>query len=378
MKELESLTALKQAGGEESIQQRFEAWRDPSKPAMGWICTYVPEEILYAAGAAPVRVMGDGASGKCATAYLYVTTCSFALACLELGLEGKYDFLRGLVAVNACDPVRRLFDVWPLYIKTPFTHLLCLPRKLSENAHELFYREVVKFKHALESFLSREISEVSLKSAIQLYNRSRTLLRRLYELRKEAQPRVSGSECLEVLRASMVMPRERFNEHLERFFQEAAQRGPQPPGKARLLLCGSLLDSLTFVRTIEELGGTVIADELCTGSRYFWDLVEEGADPLASLARRYLTHSPCARMRPIEHRFDHIANLVREYRVDGAISQSLKFCDIYGHSKPRLREELNRLGVPVLELDLEYDLSGLGQLRTRVQSFIEMLERKSA
>lgn len=378
MNDLESLTALKHAGGSEPIRKRFEAWHDPSKPALGWICTYVPEELIYAAGAAPVRVMGDGASGKSATAYLYVTTCSFALACLELGLEGEYDFLQGLITVNACDPVRRLFDVWQLYMKTPFTHLLSLPRKLSANSQEFFYQEVVKFKRALEDFLGREISEASLKSAIQLYNRSRTLLRRLYELRGETRPRVSSSECLEILRASMVMPRERFNDSLDRFLQEAFQRDPHPPAKARLLLCGSLLDSLTFVRTIEELGGTVVADELCTGSRYFWDLVEEGADPLASLAKRYLTHSPCARMRPIEHRFDHIAHLVREYQVDGAISQSLKFCDIYGHSKPRLREELGRWGIPVLEIDLEYDLSGLGQIRTRIQSFIEMLERKRA
>lgn len=215
-----------------------------------------------------------------------------------------------------------------------------------------------------------------MKEAIRLYNRSRTLLKELYGLKKGGPPRVSDAECLEILRASMVMPRERFNDHLEGFLREAASRTPDPRRRPRLLLCGSLLDNLTFVRMIEELGGSVVADELCTGSRYFWDLVEEGEDPLASLARRYLSHSPCARMRPIEHRFNHIAQLVQEYQVEGAISQSLKFCDIYGHSKPRLREELNRLGIPVLEIDLEYDLSGLGQIRTRIQSFIEMLEGK--
>lgn len=373
---LEEMTLLKQAGGLEPIKKRFEAWYDPSKPAFGWICTYVPEEIIHAAGAIPVRVMGNGVSSKNATAYLYVNTCSFALACLELGLEGGYNFLQGLVAVNSCDPVRRLFDVWQLYVETPFTYLLSLPRKLSVNAHEFFYQEVVKFKRALEDFFHQEISNESLKEAILVYNQGRVLLRKLYELRRGIQPIVAGSECLEILRASMVMPREKFNYHLERFINDLSQRTPQTNVKPRLLICGSLLDSLAFVRMIEELGGVVVADELCTGSRYFWDLVEEGPDPLASLAKRYLTHSPCARMRPIEHRFNHIANLVKDYRVDGAISQSLKFCDIYGHSMPRLREELDKFGIPVLELDLEYDLSGLGQLRTRIQSFIEMLERK--
>jgi benzoyl-CoA reductase/2-hydroxyglutaryl-CoA dehydratase subunit BcrC/BadD/HgdB len=122
------------------------------------------------------------------------------------------------------------------------------------------------------------------------------------------------------------------------------------------------------------MGGVIVADELCTGSRYFWDLVAEDSNPLINLADRYLSHSPCARMRPLNHRFDHITNLVQECKIDGAISQSLKFCDIYAHSKPRLEEQLTELGIPVLDLDLEYDLSGMGQLRTRVQSFLEMIE----
>lgn len=368
------IDVLKEVGETGTLKERVDKFNFQNQEAFGWICTYVPEEIVHAAGLLPIRVTGHGASGKSATAYLHATTCSFVLGCLDQGLAGEYDFLQGLVAVNSCDPVRRLFDVWQIYLKTPFTYILSIPRKLSPNAHDFFRKEVIKFKSALDDFLGRSISADALSESVHVYNRSRTLLRRLYEQRDAPQPRISASETLKIIKAGMVMPRDSFNDLLEKALEEISSRPPLPKARARFLVCGSLVDDPAFFEMIEGLGGVVVADELCTGSRYFWDRVSEEGDPVTGLADRYLSHTPCARMRPSSHRFDHIRQMAQEHQVDGAISQSLKFCDIYGHSKPRVEEELRGLGIPVLDLDLEYDLSGIGQLRTRVQSFLEMIE----
>ena len=372
----QSIDVLKESGEIGILQERVDKFNTQEKEVFGWVCTYVPEEIIHAAGLLPIRVTGEGASGKRANAYLHVTTCSFVLGCLDQGINGEYDFLQGFVAVNSCDPVRRLFDVWQIYLNTPFTHILSVPRKLSDNAYDFFRKEVTKFRSALENFLGVRISDDSLSKSIRIYNKSRSLLKRLYEAKNAQQPSVSASETLKIIRASMVMPRDRFNDLLEKTLDETSARPPISGGKTRLLLCGSLVDDPAFFQMIEDLGGVVVADELCTGSRYFRDPVAEDADPLTSLADRYLAHAPCARMRPSNHRFDHIRNLAQEYEVEGAISQSLKFCDIYGHSKPRLEEELRELDIPVLDIDLEYDLSGIGQLKTRVQSFLEMIAKE--
>lgn len=369
-----NIEILKELGGTGAIKERVMRFNTQGRAVFGWVCTYVPEEIIYAAGLLPIRITGDGSAGKNATAYLYVNTCPFALGCLEQGIGGKYDFLEGFVAANSCDPIRRLFDVWQIYLTTPFNYIIGVPRKLSANAYDFFRKEVVKFKDRLADFLGASISEDSLRGAIHIYNKSRALLRNLYQMRRVKQPLISASETLQIIRASMVMPRDHFNYFLEKVLAEISQRPALSEARARLLLCGSLVDNPLFLEMIEDLGGLIVADELCTGSRYFWDLVAEDSNPLISLADRYLSHSPCARMRPLNHRFDHISNLVQEYKIEGAISQSLKFCDIYGHSKPRLEEKLAELGIPVLDLDLEYDLSGIGQLRTRVQSFLEMIE----
>lgn len=117
----------------------------------------------------------------------------------------------------------------------------------------------------------------------------------------------------------------------------------------------------------------MVVDELCMGTRYFWDLVDTTVSPLEGLARRYLSLL-CARMRPSEKRFYRIMELVKEFNVDGIIFESIKFCDLYGHEKPLMKKKLEKEGIPVLDIDIEHGGEALGQIRTRIQAFIEMLE----
>ena len=164
---------------------------------------------------------------------------------------------------------------------------------------------------------------------------------------------------------------------MERLLPELKNRAPLPKARARLLISGSLLDQTDFIQAIENLGVWVVTDELCTGTRYFWHLVNNHLEPLDALARRYLDRPPCARMRPYTRRVKHILELVKDFGVDGVIYEIIKFCELYGHDKPMVREDLERENIPVLELDLEYGAGGsaLGQVKTRVEAFLEMLER---
>lgn len=355
------------------------AWKESGGRVVGWACTYVPEEIIYAAGALPVRVVADSKELEMgdANAYLYTTSCSYTRSCLQLALEDKFDFLDGIVGAASCDGMRRLMDMWRNYISTPFNHTIAVPRKWTPWAYDLFLTELRSFKDKLGAFLGAAISDEALSEAIRVYNRGRELLAALYELRKRQEPPITGAEVLEVLNAGYQMPRPRFNELLERLLAELQATGRKVDGRFRLMVTGSILNNAGFLAGIEELGGLVVTDELCTGTRYWADPVAESGPPLEALSRRYLDKFPCPRMQPMHRRMDRVTELAREYRVDGVISQVIRHCAPHAWDLPFLRERLEQMGIPVLELDKEYGVGGTGQVRTRVQAFLEILEGRA-
>lgn len=346
----------------------------------GWLCTYVPEEIIHAAGILPIRIMGytketDLDEG---TAYMYANNCSFSRSCLQLGLQGGYDFLDGVVGGSTCDGARRLFDLWRHYIGTPFHHVITVPRKYTEKAHELYFYEVEQFTLHLEEFIGFKISDEALLSSINLYNETRELLKQLYDFRKIDNPPITGAETMDVLNASFRMPKEVFNEWLKGLLDEIKISGNAHKHRARLMLVGSVLANTDFIKSIEDQGGLVVADELCTSTRYWTDpVIVDGKRTLReAVARRYLNNFPCARMFPSDERFNRIVQFTQDYRVDGVVSEVVRYCVPYCHDLPLLTKKLKDRGIPILALDVEFGTSGSGQIATRVQAFLEMIEAR--
>jgi len=350
------------------------------KKVIGWLCTYVPEEVIHAAGALPIRITGYNQEMELedGTAYLYINNCSFSKSCLQLGLRKEYDFLDGVVGGSTCDGARRLFDLWRYYLKPPFFQVLTVPRKNHERAQELYYHQVAAFKDHLSEYLGVKITDQALLNSVQVYNESRALLQELYDLRKLDQPLITGQETMQVLNASFRMPKEQFNKDLRELIADLKQSNRGFPAKARLMLIGSVMTNPEFIRSIEELGVIVVTDELCTSTRYWSDpVILEGAPgPLQAISRRYLNNFPCARMYPSTERFDRIVKLAKEARVDGIISENIRYCVPYAHDIPLLSERLKEENLPLLTLDVEYGTSGSGQIRTRVQAFLEMVEAR--
>lgn len=350
------------------------------KKVFGWLCTYVPEEVLHAADILPVRITGYSEEVELeeGNAYLYINNCSFSRSCLQLGLKGGYEFLDGVVGGSTCDGARRLFDLWRHYIGTPFHHVLTVPRKYTQSAHDLYYSQVEQFKQHLEEHLGFCIEDDALMSSIRVYNRSRELLKQLYEFRKLDSPPITGAETMEALDASFRMPKESYNEQLSILIDEIASSKNRHKGRARLMLVGSVMANPEFIKCIENQGGLVVTDELCTSTRYWSDpvVMQENDTPLRAIARRYLNNFPCARMVPSDERFNRIIELARAFKVDGVISQTVRYCVPYAHDLPLLTGKLKNEGIPVLALDVEYGTPGSGQIQTRVQAFLEMIEAR--
>jgi len=174
------------------------------------------------------------------------------------------------------------------------------------------------------------------------------------------------------------MPKELFNEWLRNLLDELDVSDNANKSRARLMLVGSAITNPELIESIEGLGGLIVTDELCTGTRYWSDpvVLDKNSTPVEAISRRYLNNFPCARMFPSDERFNRILDLARDFRVDGVISQIIRYCVPYAHDLPLLTERLKANGIPTLALDVEYGTSGSGQIRTRVQAFLEMLEEK--
>ncbi len=353
--------------------ERAKAWKTKGKRVIGWSCSYTPEELVYAANVLPVMVFGDVESTKLADVYLPVNTCSFSRSCFNAALKGDYRYLDGFVASSSCDNRDKIFDMWRYHVKIPFMHFINTPHMKTEGAHTFFYEEVLRFKAVLEEAFGQEISDRALKDAVQVYNENRRLLRKVYDLRRKEPPLISGVEALEIVLSSMVAPKMEHNRLLSNLLAEVSDRADPPAGGVRLLVSGSVMDNSELLKVVEAVGGSVVADDWCTGSRYFWDLVDSDGDPLRAIARRYLGKIPSSFMFEQEERFKHTIRMAKQFDVEAAIIFVLKFCDTHMFDAPQLMEELKAMGLPVLYLEWEHSLSGLAQLKTRIEAFIEMV-----
>jgi benzoyl-CoA reductase subunit C len=362
-----------------SDNSSIREWKNSGRKIIAFECTYVPEEIIYAAGALPVRLVGDSQLSNYdeANAYMYQNTCSFIRNCLQLVLKDRYNFLDGFVAGSTCDCSRRLADVWEHYGFTPFVYTLGVPRKISHAAYELYEIELHKMLEQLESFTGKPVSTEVLQESIRIFNRKRELLSELYKMTRLDEPPIAGSELITMLNASVSMPPGLFNSMAERLVAQLIKSRRKVEGKFRIMVSGSPLNSPEFMRIIENMGGMVVIDELCTGVRYWWEQVDPDPDPIKAISRRYLHNFACPRMEPSDDRFQRIQKLVRDFRVEAVITQMVPYCAPQTMEQPMVRKLLEEQNIPVLELDMEYGAVNTGQITTRLQAFFEMLRERS-
>ncbi len=349
-----------------------------SKKVLGFLCSYIPEELVHAADILPIRVTGRGHSDSTlADACMSRLNCPFARYLLDSVLSGKLDFLDGTIAYNSCDHVRRMFDNWRFRHEPSFYHFLSIPHRTDELAMNWFNAEIINLKEHLESHFKVNISDEKLTSAIKVYNKTRDLLESIYALRKKEAPPLKGTEVAAIMTAAVSMPKETLNSLLDQLLEEL--EGKEGYGDLpRLMIVGSLVDNPEYIKIIEDLGALVVTDSHCFGSKYFWNKVNENKPPLDALTERYLLQSPCPRMiddnRGHENRLEHVKSLIKDFYVDGVVFERMTMCDLWSGEIYMLQKELKELGVPTLILERDYIISGVGQMKTRSQAFIEVLK----
>ena len=361
------------------VNPQIQSWKKQGGRMVGYFCSAVPEELIAAAGMLPFRMRATGSTGtELSDAYFSSINCSFPRHCFNLALKREFDFLDGVICVNNCDNIRRIYDNWKRQLPNTFLHIMGLPRKTGDPQVEWYREEIDNLKKTLEEHFGVEITDVKLREAIKLHNETRRLLRRLYDLRKKKNPAISGADTLAVTVASTAMPKEQYNRLLTKLLSDLSSSEGISDYRARLLLMGGILDDPAYIKVIEDQGGLVVADSLCFGSRILWaDVDEKTKEPIAALARYYVAERPsCPRtFGDYERRIGLVKEMVRDFKVDGIILERLAFCDHWGFEQATIENDLKEADIPRLIMDREYILSGVGQLRTRVQAFLETLGR---
>jgi len=355
-------------------------WKARGKRVIGYVGPGVPEEMIHAAKMLPLRVSGDNEPVPTdkVDAYLMPNVTTFARSVFQTVLDGKWDFLDGVVSSITNEASRRMDDNWLAYKRRPYMDALYLPLKQTEHAVDMYLADLEDWRNRISEFRGARIVDRDLRRSIEIYNRGRELMQKLYELRKGECPPVTGAETLEVVKAATRLPREQFNELLEQLLDEITRTGRKIKKGKRLMIVGSALENSTWIDTIEDLDAVVVTDELDAGTRYFWGTVDTSLPPMEALARYYISgRPPGARIWPAGKRFEHIFNMAEQYKVDGVISEILRNDAEYGHDKLFLDKEMGQRGIPILELDVEYGESGSGQMRTRVEAFLEMMQNRA-
>jgi benzoyl-CoA reductase subunit C len=360
------------------LQNRHEyarAWKKKTGgKVIGYYEPYMPEEIIYAAGALPVRLLSQHEPDDVTDRQMY-GNCACSRDILNQFIKGHYDYIDGLINAEGCQWMLNAFQTTLNNQPELFNHYVFVPDYVDgKTSKDVMLSELVVFKKAIEKWTGKTVKDGDLDRAIDVYNTNRRLMRQVYELRRADNPVVLGSEAMEMVLASQIMDKAEMNTMLEDVIVKLAKRKPRQDTGVRLMLIGSPTSDVALEELVESVGANVVIDEVCTGSCYFWNEVIPQPDRLMAISLRYLGRPHCAlkdnnwRRRPA-----HIHQLYEDYQAQGVIIAKQIYCHPHGTDNPLIWKILRERNIPFHYFERDTTLS-YEETRLRMEAFINMLK----
>ena len=366
--------------------------REDGKVCVAYTCENVPEPLLNLDRAVSIRLSAPNTGSiDIATYYMTNLLCEPSRALLERAIEGGFNFADCVITPDGCTMMNRCVENMEL-LKTMgkdnpnfFHEYMEIAFKNTEEDLDLAVLQCTN--HVLTPLKKKygiDTSDAAIRRAVEEHNRVCRVIRAISEFRKEEKPRITGYEFHVLCLATYVCPKYLIIDKLEETLEELRTREPDDkPWRARVLVVGSETDDSGFIKLIEEQGAFVCCDRFCFGSypgRVPIELSDD-EDALRQVCRHYIQHCHCPRMMSMDKvygRKKYVADLAKEYHADGVIYNQVKFCDPWAYERTLGSSMLHQdYGFPVLSIDRPYNVSSsVGQLRTRVQAFVESIEIK--
>jgi predicted CoA-substrate-specific enzyme activase len=354
---------------------------------VAYLCTYTPLEVLSAANVSHIRMLHAGnqkevSAGEAITQSIF---CDFTKSSLG-GFQENYPLYAGIDKVYTfytCDCMRKTAEAIDSHFVP--TSIFNMPRLIGNpDSRDYLISEIDGFINDLEKITKEPINRNKIRDNIRLYNKAKALLREISGFRKHPNPPLLSSQFQQIARSYYLLPVEELIPRLEEILLQLRSYSPPKTSRhpIRLMIAGGIIaegdNKLTNLIENTIPGVRVVVEDNCTGySPFARDIVETEEDVLKNIADGYLSQAPCARMKPLSDRVDFSAALVEEYDVDGVIYYFMKFCPCYGIAKNEFVRRFQEMGLLVLEIPGDYSAGDEGQLKTRLEAFIEVLKEKA-
>lgn len=390
MKDLKHLIYFENLLQEAQNELVMKAVED-GKKALGYNCYYIPEVLMNLDGCFSSRLRAPNCT-SCDISSYYMTnrTCPYARSILERAVEGGYNYLSCLFGAESCATIERMqehfFLINPVKHDGFFVTQIDPPMK-GDKTNLDYYKAQLQLKviEPMRDRLGIDVSDEAMRKAIERFNELCRVIAEIGNYRKLDNPPITGYEFHVIQLVSEVCPHELILPYLKETLEEIKTRKPEKkfPYRARVVVVGSEIDDPEFTKLIEMCGAMVVADRYCFGSFPSREEIEirEGESAFDAICRHYLYWNQCARFmdgEKIDQRHNEAKRLCDEFKADGIIYESMKFCEFWSYDKILsnhiFTEEFN---VPCCTIEKEYALGSVGQLRTRFQAFIESLEIKN-
>ncbi len=375
---------------ENSNNELIEEAQNEGRKAIGHVCYQIPEPLLNLPGIFSVRLRAPRTgSTEMGNYYLSPIFCEACRAILERALEGGFRFLDGIIAPEACAMMNRCVE--------NIEHLDCCPKEgfFASYVDVPMKSDDVTLKHyvlqmqehvlkPLSEHYNIDTSDAAIRKAVEEQNKISRLITEIGDFRKEECPRITGYEFAVLCLATYCCPKDKLIEKLTETLEEVKTRVPDKKGtyRCRVAMVGSEIDDPQLIKLAEECGLIVVADRYCFGSLPGRQeiILKDDEDALTQVCRYYMESGQCPRFlntEKVNERHAYVDKIGKEYHVDGLIIEQIKFCDYWGYGRAFMNAVMqNEYGYQTLSIDRPYNVGQSGQLRTRIQAFIEALEIK--
>ncbi len=377
---------LLQEANNELVQQA----KNDGKLCLAYTCYHIPEVLLNLDNCFSTRLRAPRTgSMDIATYYMSSYLCGYSKALVERGIEGGYNHLNALIGSESCSEMNRCYEHFELLNLVDndkfFVSIADIPFKIMPHTIKHYKRQLqTKVLDKLRDVYGVDVSEKAMRKAVEEHNEVCRLITEIGEYRKEENPRITGYEFHVICLVSYVCPKYLIIDKLRETAEELKTREPDEKinYRAKIVVVGSEMDDPDFTKLIEESGALVVADRYCFGSlpgREEIQLSDDG-DVLEEIILHYMKTSECPRYMShdkVEGRKEYVRKLVNDYHAEGVIYEQLKFCEYWGYERALASHIItNDFGIPSVSVDRQYTANASGQLRTRVQAFVESLEIK--